>query len=75
MGAHASDWNTEAHGICVMGAFNTILPNQAAQDTIRSLMECGISQVQGGPKKTIPKLTKMIDTNIFGTNFVMHNYL
>ena len=26
--------------------------------------------IQGGPKKTIPKLTKMIDTNdIFGTNY------
>ena len=26
--------------------------------------------IQGGPKTTIPKLTKMIDTNdIFGTNY------
>ena len=28
-----------------------------------------MSIVQGGPKKTIPKLTKMIYTNIFGPDF------
>ena len=45
VGAHALSWNNESHGICMMGTFHTILPNQAALDTITSLMQCGISQV------------------------------
>ena len=31
--------------------------------------------IQGGPRQTIPKLTKMIDTNDILVHTIMHNYL
>jgi len=44
-GAHAPDWNSRSIGICIMGTYTSVLPNQAALNTVLALMECGASQV------------------------------
>jgi len=41
VGAHASDWNSQALGISVIGSFMTSPPNNAALNVIQQLISCG----------------------------------
>jgi N-acetylmuramoyl-L-alanine amidase len=35
-------YNADSIGICVIGNFMTILPNSAAQNAVKSLIQCGV---------------------------------
>ncbi|KZC07181.1 Peptidoglycan recognition protein 3 [Dufourea novaeangliae] len=43
VGAHAPGYNSQSIGICVIGDFSDVLPNEAALDTLNKLIEYGIS--------------------------------
>lgn len=42
-GAHAPGYNTQSIGICLIGDFNDILPNNAALETLNALINYGVS--------------------------------
>lgn len=43
VGAHAPGYNTQSIGICVMGDFSDLLPNKAALEAVKNLIEYGVS--------------------------------
>lgn len=43
MGAHAPTYNSRSVGICVIGDFSNRLPNEAALNAVKDLIQCGVS--------------------------------
>lgn len=44
VGAHATNYNSVAIGVCVMGTYTSRNPNAAAQNVVQQLISCGISR-------------------------------
>ena len=44
-GAHTLGYNTNAHGISVIGTFTSKNPNQLALNAINALIDCGMAAV------------------------------
>ena len=42
-GAHATNYNSQSHGTCMIGTFSTRNPNQAALTALENLWDCGVS--------------------------------
>ncbi|KAK7114626.1 hypothetical protein V1264_000659 [Littorina saxatilis] len=53
VGAHTQKYNHVGIGICVIGDFNRRLPNEAAQDTFRQLIQYGVEQGHISPGYTL----------------------
>lgn len=43
-GAHAPDYNSKSIGICIIGTFTSQLPNAAALNAVKSLIDCGVTE-------------------------------
>lgn len=69
VGAHATNWNTVAIGISVIGSFKTSLPNSAAQNAVRQLIACGVSRGKISGSYTLHGHRDGVCTDCPGTAF------
>jgi N-acetylmuramoyl-L-alanine amidase len=62
-GAHARQHNAWTYGICVMGDFRNVTPNDAALNALRDIIDCGVQQVHNLSKHTVYvlRMTVMIE--------------
>lgn len=44
VGAHCPAYNSNSIGICVVGNFESILPNSLAQNAVKALIQCGVEK-------------------------------
>ncbi|ESO90942.1 hypothetical protein LOTGIDRAFT_233462 [Lottia gigantea] len=44
IGAHTVGYNSKAVAICLIGSFDSVVPNAAALNTVKRLIQCGIDK-------------------------------